>query len=106
MPTRYCAISGETTDMAHSPNTAASKWLRIVATIIPNTIAVLLENLTAKSKASNWVLSPISAMATLVVEIKSASNFEPKGVNGNNYSEFLSFFMTNSMKHKRFVKNN
>ena len=52
----------------------ASAWLSRVATRMPATIGHGLRKRAASSKASSWVLSPISASATVPVEISAVSN--------------------------------
>src|SRR5690606_25519222 len=51
----------------------ASAWLSRVATRMPAMIGQGLRKRAASSNASNWVLSPISASATVTVETSSGS---------------------------------
>ena len=56
-----------------APNAPASPWLNKVATRMPAMMGRGFLKRAARIKASNWVLSPISASATTPVEISKDS---------------------------------
>jgi hypothetical protein len=58
---------------SQTPTEPASAWLSTVATKMPAMMAHGLRSRAARTKDSNWVLSPISASATRVVEVRKAS---------------------------------
>jgi hypothetical protein len=57
----------------HAPSVPAKPWLTTVAQKMPAMMGNGFLNRAASKKASNWVLSPISARATMPVEISKAS---------------------------------
>src|SRR5690606_30749432 len=67
---RTCGVSQ---DAAVAPNQPAIAWLSRVATRMPATMGHGLRKRAASSRASSWVLSPISARATVTVETSNGS---------------------------------
>ncbi|MNQ60121.1 hypothetical protein D3C85_743900 [compost metagenome] len=59
--------------LMNSPIQAAPAWLSRVATSMPAMMGQGLRKRQMSSNARSWVLSPISAMATLRVEVNKAS---------------------------------
>ena len=74
MPNIQRIVLGPTQVVTHAPSKPAKAWLSTVATKIPATIGQVWRYLAARTKANNWVLSPISASATTKVDIKNESN--------------------------------
>lgn len=70
--TIHSRISGPITVVTHCPRAAERPWLIRVASKIAIKIGVGLRKRAARSKASNWVLSPISASATMAVESRNS----------------------------------
>src|SRR6185369_6315842 len=66
--------SGPMACMSHAPTAPAAAWLRSVAVKIPATIGHGRLKRVARTSERSWVLSPISAIATIPAEISSASN--------------------------------
>src|SRR5690606_8945315 len=64
---------GVSQDAAVAPSQPAIAWLSRVATRMPATMGHGLRKRAASSRASSWVLSPISARATVRVETSSGS---------------------------------
>src|SRR5690606_26071524 len=64
---------GVSQDAAVAPSQPAIAWLSRVAMRMPATMGQGLRKRAASSSASNWVLSPISARATVRVETSSGS---------------------------------
>ena len=65
-------ISGLSTVVIHCPKTAESPWLMSVASKIATKIGAGLRKRAASNKANSWVLSPISAKATMAVEMRNS----------------------------------
>lgn len=55
------------------PTAPAKPWFASVATRMPTTIGTGRRNLAASRNARSWVLSPISAIATMLVDTRKAS---------------------------------
>ena len=72
-PSTQRITSGPSALLTQAPTAAANAWLTIVATKMPSTIGTGRRNLAASRKASNCVLSPISASATMPVDTRNAS---------------------------------
>jgi hypothetical protein len=62
-------------DVIHVPRAPARPWFRSVAIRMPRIIGIGFLNLAANKKASNCVLSPISASVTTPVLTIMASKF-------------------------------
>jgi len=76
-------ICGPMKVVTQAPTAPARPWLTSVATKMPRTIGQGLRKRAANTNASSWVLSPISAKATMAVETKKASMvgfFNPAGL--------------------------
>jgi hypothetical protein len=58
--------------VTQAPKAPANPWLANVATKIPAMMGQGLRKRSANTKANSWVLSPISAKATMPVEIQKA----------------------------------
>ena len=76
-PTIQRMASAPSRFTSHTPTRLANAWLATVATAMPDTMGQGARKRAASNKASNWVLSPISARATTPVETNSA--FKVKG---------------------------
>ena len=72
-PNTQRKISGLKLAVIHAPSAPANPWLTTVAHKMPAMMGSGFLNRAASKKASNWVLSPISAKATMPVEINKAS---------------------------------
>jgi hypothetical protein len=72
-PSTQRITSGPSSLLTSAPTAAAKAWLAMVAARMPNTIGSGRRKRAASRKASNWVLSPISARATMPVETRKAS---------------------------------
>ena len=59
--------------VTQAPTAPAKAWLATVATRMPNTMGHGFLKRAASNSANNWVLSPISAKATMPVETRNAS---------------------------------
>ena len=66
-------VVGDTRVASQAPIQPARKWLARVATRMPRMIGTLCFSFAARTKERSWVLSPISARATMEVETRSAS---------------------------------
>ncbi|EWS59935.1 hypothetical protein Y695_04600 [Hydrogenophaga sp. T4] len=72
-PSTQRITSGPTVAMTQAPTAPARAWLSSVATRMPQMMGQGLRNRAASTSESNWVLSPISARATMPVERRKAS---------------------------------
>jgi len=73
MPSTQRMTSGPSRRLTRAPTAAANAWLATVETRMPATMGSGRRKRAASRKASNWVLSPISARATMPVETRKAS---------------------------------
>ena len=71
-PSTQRRVCGDSSWVSQAPRAPAKPWLARVATRIPSTMGRGLRKRAARMKASSWVLSPISARATMPVEIRNA----------------------------------
>ncbi len=72
-------VASEKKLATQAPTAPAAKWLARVAATMPAMIGHGLRKRAASRSASNWVLSPISARATIRVGTNSDSIRLPKG---------------------------
>ena len=72
-PSTQRSTSGPITVVTQLPTAPAKPWLAKVATKMPNTMGQGLRKRAASTSDKSWVLSPISAKATIPVETKNAS---------------------------------
>ena len=72
-PSTQRITSGPTVVMTQAPTAPARAWLSSVATRMPQMMGQGLRNRAASTSDSSWVLSPISARATMPVERRKAS---------------------------------
>ena len=79
MATIQRSVSGVNQCATSAPIQPARAWLSKVAARMPATIGQGRRKRAASSRASNWVLSPISATATVPAETSRGSNMESSG---------------------------
>ena len=72
-PRTQRSTSGPSKVVTQVPSAPASAWLAKVATRMPATMGQGLRKRAARTSESSWVLSPISARATIPVETRKAS---------------------------------